>query len=143
MNTSPNSNKKKEKNLPWWVELLFVQIGLPDKFLIKILNIKKESDEIPKNEKKEYEAQGIKLGFKVGMGIIAVVSIFQYGQSVVTPSPSPSLKDIKIKKVPKLEYDIPQMAPPQLKLTPDLMRLGIEYNDLREINELMNRYPNY
>jgi len=26
MNTSPNSNKKKDKNLPWWVELLFVQM---------------------------------------------------------------------------------------------------------------------
>ena len=43
MNTSPSSNKKKDKNLPWWVELLFVQIGLPDKFLIKILNAKKKS----------------------------------------------------------------------------------------------------
>ena len=73
------------------------------------------------------------------MGIIAVVSIFQYGQSVLTPSPG--LKDIKIKKIPKLEYDIPQIAPTQLKLTPDLMRLGIEYNDLREINDLMNGSP--
>ncbi len=52
MNTSPNSNKKKDKNLPWWVELLFVQIGLPDKFLVKILNAKKKSKELIKNEKK-------------------------------------------------------------------------------------------
>ena len=52
MNTSPNSNKKKDKNLPWWVELLFVQIGLPDKFLIKILNAKKKSTELIKNDKK-------------------------------------------------------------------------------------------
>jgi len=52
MNTSPNSNKKKDKNLPWWVELLFVQIGLPDKFLIKILNAKKKSKELVKNDKK-------------------------------------------------------------------------------------------
>ena len=52
MNTSPNSNKKKDKNLPWWVELLFVQIGLPDKFLIKILNAKKKSKEFIKNDKK-------------------------------------------------------------------------------------------
>ena len=52
MNTSPNSNKKKDKNLPWWVELLFVQIGLPDKFLIKILNAKKKSKEFMKNDKK-------------------------------------------------------------------------------------------
>ena len=52
MNTSPKSNKKKDKNLPWWVELLFVQIGLPDKFLIKILNAKKKSKELIKNDKK-------------------------------------------------------------------------------------------
>ncbi len=52
MNTSRNSNKKKEKDLPWWVELLFVQIGLPDKFLIKILNAKKKSKELIKNDKK-------------------------------------------------------------------------------------------
>ena len=52
MNTPPNSNKKKDKNLPWWVELLFVQIGLPDKFLIKILNAKKKSKELIKNDKK-------------------------------------------------------------------------------------------
>ena len=52
MNTSGNSKKKKNKELPWWVELLFVQIGLPDKLLIKILNTKKEARELVKNEKK-------------------------------------------------------------------------------------------
>ena len=43
MTTSENFKKKKDKNLPWWVELLFVQIGLPDKLLIKILKAKKTS----------------------------------------------------------------------------------------------------
>jgi len=52
MNTSSNSKKKKNKDLPWWVELLFVQIGLPDKLLIKILKAKKTSKEFIKNEKK-------------------------------------------------------------------------------------------
>ena len=52
MNTSENSKNKKDKNLPWWVELLFVQIGLPDKLLIKILQAKKKSKELIKNEKK-------------------------------------------------------------------------------------------
>ena len=52
MNTSENSKKKKNKDLPWWVELLFVQIGLPDKFLIKILKAKKTAKELIKNEKK-------------------------------------------------------------------------------------------
>ena len=37
LKASTNSNPKKEKSLPWWVELLFVQIGLPDKWLIKLL----------------------------------------------------------------------------------------------------------
>ena len=52
MNTSGNSKQKKNKDLPWWVELLFVQIGLPDKLLIKILKTKKEASELIKNEKK-------------------------------------------------------------------------------------------
>ncbi len=52
MNTSENLKKKKDKDLPWWVELLFVQIGLPDKLLIKILKAKKKSKEFIKNDKK-------------------------------------------------------------------------------------------
>ena len=52
MNSYENSKKKKDKDLPWWVELLFVQIGLPDKLLIKILKAKKTSKELIKNEKK-------------------------------------------------------------------------------------------
>ena len=52
MNTSENFKIKKDKDLPWWVELLFVQIGLPDKLLIKILKAKKTSKEFIKNENK-------------------------------------------------------------------------------------------
>ncbi len=52
MNPYENSKKKKDKHLPWWVELLFVQIGLPDKLLVKILKAKKSSNEFIKNEKK-------------------------------------------------------------------------------------------
>ena len=51
MNT-PEKLKKKNKDLPWWVELLFVQIGLPDRLLIKILKAQKNSKEFIKNEKK-------------------------------------------------------------------------------------------
>ena len=36
----------------WWVELLFVQIGLPDRILIKILKTKKRANESIKNNKK-------------------------------------------------------------------------------------------
>ena len=52
MNTYENSKKKNDKDLPWWVELLFVQIGLPDKLLIKILKAQKTSKEFIKNDKK-------------------------------------------------------------------------------------------
>ena len=52
MNTLKHSSKNKDKDLPWWVELLFVQIGLPDKLLVKILKAKKTSKEFIKNEKK-------------------------------------------------------------------------------------------
>ena len=52
MNTSGISKKNKDRSLPWWVELLFVQIGLPDKLLIKILKAKKTSKEFIINEKK-------------------------------------------------------------------------------------------
>ena len=52
MNTSENLKKKKDKDLPWWVELLFVQIGLPDKLLVKILKAKKTSKEFIKNDKR-------------------------------------------------------------------------------------------
>ena len=52
LNVSTNSNNKKEKSLPWWVELLFVQIGLPDKWLIKILNSKKKSIDFLNKEKR-------------------------------------------------------------------------------------------
>ena len=52
MNTSSNLKKKKDKDLPWWVELLFVQIGLPDKLLIKILTAQKSSKVFIKDEKK-------------------------------------------------------------------------------------------
>ena len=47
-----NSSKVNQKRLPWWVELLFVQIGLPDKWLIKILKTKKNTLDMYKEKKK-------------------------------------------------------------------------------------------
>ena len=52
MNPAENLKKRKDKDLPWWVELLFVQIGLPDILLVKILKAKKKSKELIKNDKK-------------------------------------------------------------------------------------------
>ena len=47
-----NSVQTKDKKLPWWVEFLFVQIGLPDKWLIYLLRTKKKTNDLFKNEKK-------------------------------------------------------------------------------------------
>ena len=47
-----NSVQINDKKLPWWVEFLFVQIGLPDKWLIYLLRTKKKTKELFKNEKK-------------------------------------------------------------------------------------------
>ena len=52
MNNSKSPKKNKDKSLPWWVELLFVQIGLPEKLLIKILKAKKITKDIISNDKK-------------------------------------------------------------------------------------------
>jgi len=52
MNTSQRQKKKKDNDLPWWVELLFVQVGLPDNLLIKILKTKKKAQELIKNDQK-------------------------------------------------------------------------------------------
>ena len=38
-----SNSDKNQKKLPWWVELLFVQIGLPDSWLSHYLNKKKET----------------------------------------------------------------------------------------------------
>ena len=41
--TMKSNSDKKRTELPWWVELLFVQIGLPDSWLSKYLKKKKET----------------------------------------------------------------------------------------------------
>ena len=71
MSTSENFKKKNSKDLPWWVELLFVQIGLPDKFLIKILKTKKKAKEIFNNDKKSL------------ITVLFLISIFSYFYPVI------------------------------------------------------------
>ena len=41
--TMKSNSDKNQAKLPWWVELLFVQIGLPDSWLSKYLKKKKET----------------------------------------------------------------------------------------------------
>ncbi len=74
MKRPSKSNIQKDKSLPWWVELLFVQIGLPDKFLIKILRKKKKLKDFIKNDKKYIFA------------ILFVISFLAYFYPVVRQS---------------------------------------------------------
>ena len=71
MNSSEKPKRKKDKDLPWWVELLFVQIGLPDNLLIKILKAKKKSRELIQNEKKLF------------IVFLFLISIFAYFYPVI------------------------------------------------------------
>ena len=41
--TMKSNSDKNQTKLPWWVELLFVQIGLPDSWLSRYLRKKKET----------------------------------------------------------------------------------------------------
>ncbi|AAP99958.1 MULTISPECIES: hypothetical protein [Prochlorococcus] len=54
VNREASKIKKKGSSLPWWVELLFVQIGLPERFLRKILNFQASSTEHFDNHKIKY-----------------------------------------------------------------------------------------
>ena len=50
--TMKSNSDKKQTKLPWWVELLFVQIGLPDSWLSKYLRKKKETYNFINDNKK-------------------------------------------------------------------------------------------
>ena len=43
VNLMKSNSDKNQSKLPWWVELLFVQIGLPDSWLSKYLKRKKQT----------------------------------------------------------------------------------------------------
>tara|TARA_B100001250_G_scaffold222482_1_gene190807 strand:+ start:103 stop:447 length:345 start_codon:yes stop_codon:yes gene_type:complete len=69
------SDKKKVK-LPWWVELLFVQIGLPDSWLSKYLRKKKQTYSFI-NENKKY----IFCFTLVISGIVYIYPVIRYTSS--------------------------------------------------------------
>ncbi len=70
-----NSNKNQTK-LPWWVELLFVQIGLPDAWLSKFLKKKKQAANFI-NENRKYIAYSVILI----AGILYIYPIVKYTSS--------------------------------------------------------------
>ncbi len=71
-----NNSDKNQSKLPWWVELLFVQIGLPDSWLSKYLKKKKQAANFI-NENKKYIAYSAILI----AGILYIYPIVRYTSS--------------------------------------------------------------
>lgn len=74
--TMKSNSDKNQSKLPWWVELLFVQIGLPDSWLSKYLKKKKQAA-IFIDENKKYIACSIILI----SGIFYIYPIVRYTSS--------------------------------------------------------------
>ncbi len=70
-----NSDKNQAK-LPWWVELLFVQIGLPDSWLSKYLKKKKQVAYLITENKKYLAYSAILIA-----GILYIYPIVRYTSS--------------------------------------------------------------
>ena len=70
-----NSDKNHTK-LPWWVELLFVQIGLPDSWLSKYLKKRKEAVSFLDENKKYIAYSAILIA-----GILYIYPIVKYTSS--------------------------------------------------------------
>ncbi len=71
-----SKSDKKQSKLPWWVELLFVQIGLPDSWLSKYLKKKKEAASFIYENKKYIVYSTILIA-----GILYIYPIVRYTSS--------------------------------------------------------------
>ena len=70
-----NSDKNQTK-LPWWVELLFVQIGLPDSWLSNYLKKKKDAVKFIEENKKYITYSALLIA-----GILYIYPIVKYTSS--------------------------------------------------------------
>ena len=71
-----SKSDKNQSKLPWWVELLFVQIGLPDSWLSKYLKKKKEAANFIHENKKNIVYSAIIIA-----GISYIYPIVRYASS--------------------------------------------------------------
>ena len=71
-----SKSDKIQSKLPWWVELLFVQIGLPDSWLSKFLKKKKDAAIFIDENKKYIVYSAILIA-----GILYVYPIVRYTSS--------------------------------------------------------------
>ena len=100
-----NSDKSHTK-LPWWVELLFVQIGLPDSWLSKYLKKKKDAANFIIENKKYIAYSAILIA-----GILYIYPIVRYTSSSASciDTTSKYLKSININR-PQNQMDINSLA---------------------------------
>ena len=78
-NLTINMKSKSDKNqskLPWWAELLFVQVGLPDSWLSKYLKKKKDAANFIDENKKYIVYSAILIA-----GILYIYPIVRYTSS--------------------------------------------------------------
>ena len=101
-----SNSDKNQSQLPWWVELLFVQIGLPDSWLSKYLRKKKQALNFI-NENKKYIAYSVILI----AGILYIYPIVRYTSSSASciDKPTKYLKSNNI-NLPQNEMDINSIA---------------------------------
>ena len=58
-------------DLPWWVELLFVQIGLPDSILRSVLKTRKSVRKYTRENKKSiFGGDNVRYAYKYKQGLI-------------------------------------------------------------------------
>ena len=100
-----NSDKNQTK-LPWWVELLFVQIGLPDSWLSKYLKKRKQANNFINEHKKYLAYSAILIA-----GILYIYPIVRYTSSSASciDKTTKYLKSNKINRL-KNELDINSLA---------------------------------
>ena len=71
-----SKSDKNQSKLPWWVELLFVQVGLPDSWLSKYLKKKKDAANFIEENKKYIVYTAILIA-----GILYIYPIVRYTSS--------------------------------------------------------------
>ena len=100
-----SKSDKSQTKLPWWVELLFVQIGLPDSWLSRVLKTKKET-KIFINENK----RNILYLILILSGILYLYPIVKYTSSS-SSCITKTIKDLKTTNISNMnETDLNSIA---------------------------------
>ncbi|WP_269610268.1 hypothetical protein [Prochlorococcus marinus] len=95
-----SNSEKNQTKLPWWIELLFVQIGLPDSWLAKFLKKKKETANFVNNNKKYIAYSALLIS-----GILYIYPIVRYTSSSASCIDK-TIKYLKINNLNKTQSEL-------------------------------------